>query len=162
MASAFMWMNNIHLPPEPVYIRVGGEIFTTTISTLTKYPNSVLANMCKKKEEEENPDFLTETIQYFTNQPKDKESKIVFSLDSVNPEYFRAILYFLRLGEITWRDLENKEDPHFLKGVLQLANDLGVKEQIWEALHRGKSEVIQRRKRAPIEGARPTYRQNAK
>ena len=34
MASAFMWTNNINQPPEPVYFRVGGEMFKSSIDTL--------------------------------------------------------------------------------------------------------------------------------
>ena len=143
MASAFMWTNNINQLPEPVYFRVGGEMFKSSIGTLTKYPDSVLANMCKRKKAEEPEDFMIETIQYLTNQkPKTEASEIIFSLDYADPEYFRAILYFLRLGEITWKDLENKDDPNFHKGVLQLANSLGLKEHIWEALHTTRSMVI--------------------
>ena len=82
----------------PVHIDVGGKAFTTTLETLTKYPNSKLAKMFS--------------------------GKIPIVLDSLKQHYFvdrdghlfRHVLNFLRNGSINV-----KKDPEEINDLLQEA-----------------------------------------
>ena len=82
----------------PVHIDVGGKAFTTTLGTLTKYPNSKLAKMFS--------------------------GKIPIVLDSLKQHYFvdrdghlfRHVLNFLRNGSINV-----KKDPDEINDLLQEA-----------------------------------------
>ena len=93
-----------------ITIDVGGQLFATDIRTLTKYPDTMVAKMFEHSEEGITPMLKKEDGNYF--------------LDA-DPIYFREILNFLRFGELALQ----KEEPA-CKGVLQLANYLGLYDQI--------------------------------
>jgi len=88
-----------------VEIDVGGQIFKTQISTLTKYPESMLALMFNHTDEGMSPMTKTKDGAYF--------------LDA-DPLYFREILEYLRHGEIS------TEDSTLWKGIAKLANYFGL------------------------------------
>ena len=68
-----------------IKLNVGGQIFETNVHTLTKYPGSMLCAM------------FSYTQNGISPMPKTNEG--LFFLDA-DPEYFRVILNWLRLGEI--------------------------------------------------------------
>ena len=68
-----------------IKLNVGGQIFETSVHTLTKYPGSMLGAM------------FSHTQNGISPMPKTCEG--LFFLDA-DPEYFRVILNWLRLGEI--------------------------------------------------------------
>ena len=103
-----------------ITIDVGGQLFATDIRTLTKYPDTMVAKMFEHSEEGITPMLKKEDGNYF--------------LDA-DPIYFREILNFLRFGELALQ----KEEPA-CKGVLQLANYLGLYDQIMNELE--KNETI--------------------
>ena len=80
-------------------------MFKTQISTLTKYPDSMLAIMFQHTANGLAPMPMTKDGAYF--------------LDA-NPLYFGEILDYLRHGKIV------SEDPNVLKGTLALANYFGL------------------------------------
>jgi len=92
-------------------LNVGGQIFETSVHTLTKYPGSMLCAM------------FSHTQNGISPMPKTSEG--LFFLDA-DPEYFRVILNWLRLGEIV------AEKSNDLKGVLALANYFGLEELMEE------------------------------
>ena len=94
-----------------ITIDVGGQLFETDIRTLTKYPDTMVAKMFEHSEEGITPMLKKEDGNYF--------------LDA-DPIYFREILNFLRFGKLTLQ----KEEPCAWEGVLQLANYLGLYDQI--------------------------------
>jgi len=95
-----------------IKLNVGGQIFETSVHTLTKYPGSMLCAM------------FSHTQNGISPMPKTSEG--LFFLDA-DPEYFRVILNWLRLGEII---VEEKSSD--LKGVLALANYFGLEELMEE------------------------------
>ena len=72
-----------------VTLNVGGKIFQTSLSTLTKYPDSMLGLMFNHTTEGLAPMSKTKDGHYF--------------LDA-DPEHFRVILNYLRYGKITKDD----------------------------------------------------------
>ena len=89
-----------------IKLNVGGQLFQTTKQTLTKYPDSMLSTMFKHTEKGLAPMPKTEEDHYF--------------LDA-NPEFFKIILDWLRLDEITTNDYS------LLKGTMALANYFGLR-----------------------------------
>ena len=94
-----------------ITLNVGGTLFTTIVSVLQKYPGSMLSAMFDHKDQGMEPLPKTENGHYF--------------LDA-DPEYFRVILNFLRLGKVVL------SDPKCMEGVLDLANYLGLQDVILE------------------------------
>ena len=92
-----------------ITIDVGGQIFKTHISTLTKFPDSLLATMFNHREEGMAPMAKTKEGDYF--------------LDA-DPLHFREILHYLRYGKIV------AQDSSLLEGVKDLANYLGLTELV--------------------------------
>ena len=88
-----------------IRLNVGGQMFQTSIKTLTKYPASMLETMFNHVDDGLMP------------MPKTKEG--YYFLD-VDPDYFRLVLNWLRLDVIT------TEDPGLLKGTQELANYFGL------------------------------------
>ena len=88
-----------------IKLDVGGQIFQTTILTLSKYPGSMLSAMFSHSEAGMSPMPKTEAGYFFLD---------------VNPKLFEIVLEWLRLGEII------TEDPYLLKGTLSLANYFGL------------------------------------
>ena len=84
-------------------------MFKTQISTLTKYPDSMLAIM------------FQHTVNGLAPMTKDG----AYFLDA-NPLYFGEILDYLRHGKIV------AEDPNVLKGIKNLANYFRLEELIKE------------------------------
>ena len=106
-----------------ITLDVGGQMFKTQISTLTKYPDSMLAIM------------FQHTANGLAPMPMTKEG--AYFLDA-NPLYFGEILDYLRHGKIV------SEDPNVLKGIKNLANYFRLEELIEELSveskpHTGKS-----------------------
>jgi len=94
-----------------IKLNVGGQIFETSVHTVTKYPGSMLCAMFSHTKNGISPMPTTRDGHYF--------------LDA-DPEYFRIILNWLRLGEIV------TEDSNSLKGVMALANYFGLEELMEE------------------------------
>ena len=93
-------------PNKPIKLNVGGQVFQTSLATLTKYPESAIA------------------IAFNQNGiPKTEEGH--FFLD-VNPDHFKIVLDWLRYGEIT------TNDPELLKATMNAAYGLGLKELMEE------------------------------
>ena len=72
-----------------IKIDVGGQIFQTAISTLSKYPGSMLSAMFSHTEAGMTPMPKTEAGHFFLD---------------VNPKLFEIVLEWLRLGEIITED----------------------------------------------------------
>lgn len=96
---------------EVISLNVGGTIFVTSVATLTKYPNSMLAAMFDPKSE---------------RPPARKDNQGNFFIDS-DPEPFKVILRFLRrgklgkdLGSCTLEQLEWEADYFGLEEVLKI------------------------------------------
>ena len=114
-----------------IKIDVGGQIFQTAISTLSKYPGSMLSAMFSHTEAGMTPMPKTEAGHFFLD---------------VNPKLFEIVLEWLRLGEII------TEDPYLLKGTLSLANYFGLNKLLEElgAVIQKKSVLsVNRRKNYP-------------
>ena len=88
-----------------IMLNVGGKIFQTHISTLTKYPESMLWVM------------FNHTDHGMAPMPKTKDDHYFLDVD---PIYFRHILNYLRHGELI------KKSPEILRGVKNLANFFGL------------------------------------
>ena len=84
-----------------ITLDVGGTLFKTNVAVLQKYPDSLLCAMFDHKDQGMEPLPKTENGHYF--------------LDA-DPEYFRVILNFLRLGKVVL------SDPKCMEGVLELAD----------------------------------------
>ena len=91
------FITNRKMASNIVKFNVGGQIFQTTVLTLTKYSESMLAAM-----------FNYEDIG-MSPMPKTEEGH--FFLDA-DPDYFKIILNWLRYGKIT------TDDPCQIKGGL--------------------------------------------
>merc|ERR1712117_865245 len=94
-----------------ITLNVGGTVFTTTIATLTKYPNSLLAAMFNQESE---------------RPPARKDDNGNFFIDA-EPEPFKFILRFLRRGKLseyidgrTLERLEWEADYYGLEELLKL------------------------------------------
>ena len=113
-----------------IKIDVGGQIFQTAISTLSKYPGSMLSAMFSHTESGMSPMPKTEAGHFFLD---------------VNPKLFEIVLEWLRLGEII------TEDPCLLKGTLSLANYFGLDKLLeeLEAVVQKKSVLSVNRKNCP-------------
>ena len=113
-----------------IKIDVGGQIFQTAISTLSKYPGSMLSAMFSHTEAGMSPMPKTEAGHFFLD---------------VNPKLFEIVLEWLRLGEII------TEDPCLLKGTLSLANYFGLDKLLeeLEAVVQKKSVLSVNRKNYP-------------
>ena len=115
-----------------VTLNVGGQIFQTTIHTLTKYPDSMLATMFRHLKNGLSPMPKTQEGQYF--------------LDA-DPDFFKVILNWLRLGIIT------TNDSNLYTGVIGLADYLGL-DQLKNAIEeRQKTNIIQERKKQLAQNA---------
>ena len=88
-----------------IKLDVGGQLFQTTISTLSKYPGSMLSAMFSHTDAGLSPMPRTEAGHFFLD---------------VNPKFFEIVLEWLRLGEII------TDDPGLLKGTLSMANYFGL------------------------------------
>ena len=109
-----------------VTLNVGGQNFQTTIHTLTKYPDSMLATMFRHSKNGLSPMPKTQEGHYF--------------LDA-DPDFFKVILNWLRLGIIT------TNDSNLYTGVIALADYLGL-DQLKNAIEeRKKTNAIQERKK---------------
>ena len=89
-----------------ITLDVSGEIFETTLTTLSKYPNSMLARMFAHSENGLPAMQKTKNDHYFLD---------------VNPNSFRIILNWLRPGG----DVEKKD---VTKSVLELADYFGLQD----------------------------------
>ena len=79
-------MKKIKMATENIIeINVGGQLFQTTVFTLTKYPGSMLLAMFSHTDVGMPPMSKTKDGQYFLD---------------VDPKYFEIILNWLRMGEI--------------------------------------------------------------
>ena len=108
-----------------VTLNVGGQIFQTTIHTLTKYPDSMLATMfCHSK-------------NGLSPMPKTQEGHYFLDAD---PDFFKVILNWLRLGKIT------TNDSNLYTGVIALADFLGLDQLKNTIEERKKTNIIQERK----------------
>jgi hypothetical protein len=94
-----------------ITIDIGGQIFRTTLSTLTKYPGSLLGTMFSHLDSGLAPMAKTKEGNYF--------------LDA-NPIYFGEILEYLRHGKII------AKDSVLLEGVKELAKYFGLTELLQE------------------------------
>ena len=103
-----------------ITLNVGGQIFQTTIHTLTKYPESMLAAMFNHSENGLSPMPKTQEGHYF--------------LDA-DPDFFKIVLNWLRFDIIT------TNDTNTYTGVISLADYLGLDEL---------KNDIQKRKRIAI------------
>ena len=109
-----------------VTLNVGGQIFQTTMHTLTKYPDSMLATMFRHSKSGLSPLPKTQEGHYF--------------LDA-DPDFFKVILNWLRLGIIT------TNDSNLNTGVIGLADYLGL-DQLKNAIEESKkTNIIQERKK---------------
>ena len=109
-----------------VTLNVGGQNFQTTVHTLTKYPHSMLATMFRHSKNGLSPMPKTQEGHYF--------------LDA-DPDFFKVILNWLRLGIIT------TNDSNLYTGVIALADYLGL-DQLKNAIEeKKKTNVIQGRKK---------------
>ena len=88
-----------------IMLDVGGKIFQTHVSTLTKYPESMLGVM------------FNHTENGMAPMPKTKDGHYFLDVD---PTYFQEILNFLRHGEVI------TQNPDILRGVKSLANFFGL------------------------------------
>ena len=104
-----------------ITINVGGQIFMAHISTLTKFPESMLATMFNHQNQ--------------GMAPMTKTNDGVYFLDA-NPLHFGEILDYLRYGELV------TEDSNLLKGVKKLANYLGLTELVKELGSREEDELV--------------------
>ena len=102
---------NIEKSDSIITIDVGGEIFKTQISTLTKFPESRLAK------------FFIHQDQGMA--PMEKLRNGAYFLDA-NPSHFKEILEYLRYGKII------TQDANLLLGVKELSNYLGLTELVKE------------------------------
>ena len=109
-----------------VTLNVGGQIFQTTMHTLTKYPDSMLATMFRHSKSGLSPLPKTQEGHYF--------------LDA-DPDFFKVILNWLRLSKITTND----SNLHI--GVIELADYLGLDQLKIAIEERKKTIVIQERKK---------------
>ena len=99
---------------EVITLNVGGTLFTTTVATLTKYPNSLLAAMFDPGSE---------------RPPARKDKQGNFFIDG-EPEPFKMILRFLRRGKLnedivgcTLEDLESEADYYGLEELLKIIGE---------------------------------------
>ena len=104
---------------ESIKLSVGGQIFQTSLATLTKYSESPLAIAIKN-----NGLLKTEEGHFFLD---------------VNPDHFKIVLDWLRYGEIT------TNDPDLLKGTMNAANGLGLKELMEELKKKSYPSLIRLR-----------------
>merc|ERR1712117_39880 len=121
-----------------ITLNVGGTLFTTTITTLTKYPNSLLAAMFE-------PDSERPPAR------KDKEGN--FFIDG-EPKPFEMILRFLRRGKLTedidgctLEQLELEADYYGLEELLKIIGErkkAEVKRQ--KAEEKKEKEEVKKRK----------------
>ena len=103
-----------------VTLNVGGQNFQTTIHTLTKYPDSMLATMFRHSKNGLSPMPKTQEGHYF--------------LDA-DPDFFKVILNWLRLGIIT------TNDSNLYTGVIALADYLGL-DQLKNAIEEKKKTNV--------------------
>ena len=96
---------------ENIKLNVGGQVFQTTLLTLTKYSDSFLAKAIGQRDWKINGILKTEEGHYFID---------------INPDYFKILLDWLRFGEIT------TDDANLLKGTMKVANGFGFKELVEE------------------------------
>ena len=104
-------MYNMGSSESIIKLNVGGQIFQTSRHTLTKHKDSLLGKMFKS------PKNGSHFIQ--------KIEEDNFFLDA-DPEFFRIILNWLRLGKIT------TENPEILNVVQQLSDFLGLAKLVKE------------------------------
>ena len=123
---------------EVITLNVGGTLFTTTVATLTKYPNSLLAAMFKPESE---------------RPPARKDKQGNFFIDG-EPEPFKMILFFLRRGKLTediigctLEQLEVEADFYGLKELLKIIGERKKAEmKRQKAEERKEKEKVKKRK----------------
>ena len=111
---------------EVITLNVGGALFTTTVATLTKYPNSLLAAMFDPESE---------------RPPARQDKQGNFFIDG-EPKPFEMILRFLRRGKLsediggcTLEQLEWEADYFGLQELLEIIGkrkDKEVKQKLLE------------------------------
>ena len=113
-----------------IKLNVGGTLFTTTVATLTKYPDSMLAIMFNPESE---------------RPPAEKDDHGNFFLDC-NPRAFEYILEFLRRGklpeEIAGCGIEQVEWEADYFGLQELLDIIG-KRKDKEEREKVKKEVLE-------------------
>ena len=123
---------------EVITLNVGGTLFTTTVATLTKYPNSLLAAMFDPGSE---------------RPPARKDKQGNFFIDG-EPEPFKMILRFLRRGKLnedivgcTLEDLESEADYYGLEELLKIIGERKKAEmKRQKAEERKEKEKVKKRK----------------
>ena len=105
-----------------IRLNVGGEIFLTSIFTLMKYSDSVLAKMFDHVEQRLSPTAKTKDQEYF--------------LDA-DPKYFKVVLNFLRMNIVLANDVET------LEGALNLAHYFGLDHLILILQHKLQTNLLQ-------------------
>merc|ERR1712117_995153 len=80
-----IFLTTVTMSGEVITLNVGGTLFTTTVATLTKYPDSMLAAMFNPESE---------------RPPAGKDDNDNFFIDG-EPGPFKYILRFLRRGKLS-------------------------------------------------------------
>merc|ERR1712045_919280 len=94
-----------------ITLDVGGKLFKASVSVLQKYPDSMLSAMFDE-------------VQGLEPLPKTENGHYFLDAD---PEDFRVILNFLRIGKVVSRDTKGS-----MEGVFALADYLGLQEVVLE------------------------------
>ena len=123
---------------EVITLNVGGTFFTTTVTTLTKYPNSLLAAMFEPESE---------------RPPARKDNQGNFFIDG-EPEPFKMILRFLRRGKLTedidsctLEQLELEADYYGLEELLKIIGERKKAEKKRQkAKEKNEKEEVKKRK----------------
>ena len=105
-----------------ITLDVGGKLFKTSVSVLQKYPDSMLSAMFDHEDQGMEPLPKTENGHYF--------------LDA-DPEDFRVILNFLRIGKVVSRDTKGS-----MEGIFALADYLGLQEVVLEGFDKSSAVVL--------------------
>ena len=141
---------------EVISINVGGAIFTTSVATLTKYPESMLAAMFDP--ESERPPA---TINIFGVPPARKDGYGNFFIDG-EPKPFEVILRFLRRGKLcedlggcTLEQLEWEADYFGLDELLKIIGERKMAET-----KRKKAEEKKEKERKKAEEEKVKKRRN--
>ena len=102
-----------------ITIDVGGQIFKSHINTLTKFPESMLADMFNHQ------NLGMTRGSHYKMAPMAKKTDGIYFLDA-DPLHFKEILDYLRYGKII------TQDANVLVGVKELSNFLGLTELVKE------------------------------
>ena len=134
---------------EVITLNVGGTLFTTTMATLTKYPNSLLAAMFEPGSE---------------RPPARKDKEGNFFIDG-EPKPFETILRFLRRGKLTedidgctLEKLELEADYYGLEELLKIIGERKkAEERKKKAEERKEKEKVKKRKNEEEEREHDKY-----